>query len=184
MISSEEFWDSSTQDLKSEKEKTVQPQTEEHRGKRACALTARGSISKAVTGLVGGAAAGSAECRQDWTTAMIPRSSGQGTHPSGAERAQLKQLGVEADTRQLAAKQELLRSHMSNWYPMSTQVLQASVKDDIIIFCWRWTEETVVSGARYPHSSLGRRGPPRRMSFPTQYAAHVPEERKRPHHNI
>ena len=32
----------------------AQPQTEEQRGKRACAFTARGSISKAMKGLVGG----------------------------------------------------------------------------------------------------------------------------------
>ena len=38
---------------------TLKPHTEEHRGKRACALTARGSISKARKGLVGGAAVGS-----------------------------------------------------------------------------------------------------------------------------
>ena len=34
----------------------TQPQTDEQRGKRACALTARGSVSKAMKGLVGGAA--------------------------------------------------------------------------------------------------------------------------------
>ena len=68
--------------------KTVQPQTQEQRGKRACAFTARGSIGKAMKGLVGGAAAGSAECRKHWTTSLIPRTSGQGTHPSSAERAQ------------------------------------------------------------------------------------------------
>ena len=35
--------------------RATQPQTDEQRGKRACALTATGSISKAVKGLVGGA---------------------------------------------------------------------------------------------------------------------------------
>ena len=34
-------------------EKTMQPQTQEQRGKRACALIIRGSISKAMKGLVG-----------------------------------------------------------------------------------------------------------------------------------
>ena len=58
---------------------------------KTCALTARGSMSKAMKGLVGGAAAGSAGCRKDWTTALILRSSGQGTHPSSAERAQATQ---------------------------------------------------------------------------------------------
>ena len=42
----------------------MQPQTDEQRGRRACALTARGSISKAVKGPVGGAAQGSADCRK------------------------------------------------------------------------------------------------------------------------
>ena len=65
--------------------KTVQPQSDEQRGKRSCALSARGSISKAMKGLVGGAAQGSADCRLNWTTALIPRSSGIGTHPSSAE---------------------------------------------------------------------------------------------------
>ena len=62
----------------------MQRQTEEQRGKRACSLTASGSISKAMEGLVGGAAQGSADCRQNWTTALIPRSSGNGTHPTDA----------------------------------------------------------------------------------------------------
>ena len=64
----------------------MQPQTDEQRGKRACALTARGSISKAMKGLVGGAAEGSADCRKNWTTALFARSSG--THPTSAERAE------------------------------------------------------------------------------------------------
>ena len=67
--------------------RVVQPQTDEQRWKRACALTARGSIRKAVKALVGGAAQGSADCRQNWTTALILRSSGTGTHPTCAECA-------------------------------------------------------------------------------------------------
>ena len=59
----------------------VQPQTDEQRGKRACALTARGSTSKVVKGLVGGAAQGSADCRRNWTPALIPLSPVTGTHP-------------------------------------------------------------------------------------------------------
>ena len=42
--------------------KKMQLQTEEQRGKRACALTARGSISKAMKVRLGGDAAGTAEC--------------------------------------------------------------------------------------------------------------------------
>ena len=57
-----------------------QPQTDEQRGKRACTLTVRRSISKAVKGLVGGAARGSPECRKLWTISLIPRSTGNGTH--------------------------------------------------------------------------------------------------------
>ena len=64
---------------------TTRPWTEEQGGERACALTARRSISTAVKGLVGGAAAGLAEQRKHWTTAMIPRSSRRGTlHRRGA----------------------------------------------------------------------------------------------------
>ena len=57
------------------------PQTDEQCGKRARALTARGSISKAVQGLVEGSAAGSAENRKLWTAALIPRS----REPSSAQ---------------------------------------------------------------------------------------------------
>ena len=71
--------------------KTVLLQTEEQRSGRACALTARGSISKAVEGLVGGAATGAAECRKHWIAALILRSLGQDTRPSNAERTQTTQ---------------------------------------------------------------------------------------------
>ena len=70
------------------RQRIMQPQTDEQRGKRACALTARKSISKAMKGLVGGAAQGSADCRKSWTTALIPRSLGLGTHPTSAECAE------------------------------------------------------------------------------------------------
>ena len=90
----------------------MQPQTEEQRGKRACALTARGSIRKAMKGLVGGAPAGSAERRKQWTTALIPRSSGRGTHPSDAERAQAARAVWDRHNYM-----ESLQSLMSNWHP-------------------------------------------------------------------
>ena len=65
----------------------MQPQTEEQRGKRA--LTARGSISKAMRGLVGGVAAGKAEHRRQWTAALIPQSSWQRfANPTDTERTQ------------------------------------------------------------------------------------------------
>ena len=47
------------------RKRIMQPQTDEQRGKRACALTARRSVSKAVKGLVGGAAQSSADCRKN-----------------------------------------------------------------------------------------------------------------------
>ena len=68
------------------------PQTDEQRGKRACALTARGSISKAVTGLVGGASQGSADCRKNLTSALIPRSSCIGTHSTIAKSAEAARI--------------------------------------------------------------------------------------------
>ena len=43
-------------------------------------------------GLVGGAAQGSTDRRKNWTTALIPRSSGIGTHPSSAECAEAARI--------------------------------------------------------------------------------------------
>ena len=43
-------------------------------------------------GLVGGAAQGSADCRRNWTAALIPRSSGIGTHPTSAECAEAARI--------------------------------------------------------------------------------------------
>ena len=62
------------------RKRVMQSQTDEQRGKRACALTARGSISKAMKGLVGGAAQGTADCRKNWTS--VPDSTELGPwHP-------------------------------------------------------------------------------------------------------
>ena len=69
------------------KKRGMQSQTDEQRGKLSCALTAQGSISKALKGLVGGAAQGCADCRKTWTTALLAWSSGIGTHPTTAESA-------------------------------------------------------------------------------------------------
>ena len=56
-------------------------------------------VSKAMKGLVGGAAQGSADCRRKWTTALIPRSSGTGTHsPMWSVPRRLESPGVEGDT--------------------------------------------------------------------------------------
>ena len=51
----------------------MQPQTDEQRGKRVCALTARGSIRKAMKGLVGGAAHG---------LSRLPQEMGHSPHPT------------------------------------------------------------------------------------------------------
>ena len=65
------------------RKRVVQPQTDELRGRRACALTAREPITQTMKRLVGGAAQGSAECRKN--TALIPRSLCFGAHPTSAE---------------------------------------------------------------------------------------------------
>ena len=84
-----------------QEKKTLRPQTAEQRGKRACALTARGSTSKAMKGLVGGAAAGSAEHRMHWTTALISGAPGEVRTPQAQNGLQQReQPGVEADTRE------------------------------------------------------------------------------------
>ena len=62
-----------------QEEKVLQRQTDEQWGKRACALAGRGSISKTTKGLV---EPHRAQQTKHWTTALIPRSSGFGTHPT------------------------------------------------------------------------------------------------------
>ena len=80
----------------------MQLQTDEQRGKRACALTARGSISEALKGLVGGAAQGFSDCH------MIPRSSVSGTHPTSAECD-------EAARGRYKAARSAMREQGRNW---------------------------------------------------------------------
>ena len=63
------------------RKQVTQPQMDEQRGKRACALTARGSISKAMKKLVGGAAQGSDDYRRNWTTALIHEALASGLIP-------------------------------------------------------------------------------------------------------
>ena len=53
-------------------------------------------------GLVGGAAQGSTDRRKNWTTALIPRSSGIGTHPSSAECAEAARIGWSGGRHKLA----------------------------------------------------------------------------------
>ena len=78
--------------------KMMQPQTEEQRGKQACALSARGAISKVMQGTRGGAAASTAEHRKQWTTALIPRvRTPQKRH--GLKQRVCSMHGEEAGTR-------------------------------------------------------------------------------------
>ena len=70
----------------------VQPQTDEQRGKRACGLTAPRSISKAVQGLVGGSAHGSADSRRIWTESLVPRISALELIPPVRSKARRREL--------------------------------------------------------------------------------------------
>ena len=108
------------------RKRVTQPQTDEQRGKRGCALKVLGSTSKAMKGLVGGAAQGSADCRMNWTTALIPRSSGSGTHTTSAEFSEAAPVarggGRYKAARSAMREQGLSRTgiascHMSNWRP-------------------------------------------------------------------
>ena len=56
--------------------------------------------------LVGGASAGTAENRRQWTTALTPRSSGRGTHPTAAERT-LAARSVRRGGRNKEARKEM-----------------------------------------------------------------------------
>ena len=148
--------------------KTVQPQTDEQRGKTARALTTTGSISKAMERLVGEGAAGSAECRKHWTTALIPRSSDQGTHPSqdspqcceGTKTQQHRncfaptcQIGTRECTRSF---RRASRTPGSHYY-----------------LCWRWLFRVLdILTVLWATRDI-----PGQCRFPPQYAAHVPEER-------
>ena len=85
------------------------------RGERTCAVTARGSIRKAMKVLVGGAASGSAECRKHWTsldpTELWPRSSfferGAGSSNSNSvERRQTLNSSQRNERARPAARQE------------------------------------------------------------------------------
>ena len=74
--------------------------------KRACKLTARGSISKAMKGLVGGAATGAAERWKHWSTSryspeLWPRYTSLERGASSSDSSGL--LGAEADANQPAA---------------------------------------------------------------------------------
>ena len=82
----EEFSGNSAQGSKlpqREKQRTKLKSSEE-----SAPVLAEGSISKAMKGLVGGAAAGTAEQRKHCTAALSQRSLGRGTHPTGSGRAQ------------------------------------------------------------------------------------------------
>ena len=89
-------------------------------GRRAGALTARGSTSKAVKGLVGGAAQGSADCRKNWTTALSSTelTLWNSSHQCGMCRGGACCMGEwQVQSNKGAAKQVSCRSRTSNWRP-------------------------------------------------------------------
>ena len=53
-------------------------------------------------GLVAGAAQGSEDCRKHWTTALIPRSLGNGAHPTSAEIAAAARIAWDGGRYQAA----------------------------------------------------------------------------------
>ena len=98
----------------------MQPQTDEQRGRRACALTARGATSKAMKGLMDAGSSRMSEdvdCSLDSTELVL---AAVHTPRLWNPVKQLEQLGEEAGARQLAVlcenegaeKQEWRRSHM------------------------------------------------------------------------
>ena len=110
-------------------------------------------------GLVGGAAQGSADCRRNWTTALIPRSSGIGTHPSSAECVEAARIAWGGGRHTLArsAMREQRRSKTGiaslphvKLAPMSapgpTGERQEHL-DTIVSFAGAWSEETLVVGS-------------------------------------
>ena len=154
-----------------------QPQTEEQRGKRACALAARASISKAVKGLVGGPAAGSAEHRKHWTTAMVPQSSDRGTPHRQNELKQRAQLGVDTG-EQGRIKTVIALVLLVKLAPMSAPRPSGDRqehRDATIAFAG--------AGQRNPghlDSQVGHRTSPRGVPLPPPYATHVLGERQTP----
>ena len=78
----------------------AQPQTDEQPGKRARALTAQGSTSKATKGLCGGAAQGSADCRRNSSCGARAL---ELSPPVWSVPSQLESPGVEGDTNSRGA---------------------------------------------------------------------------------
>ena len=169
----------------------TQPQTDEQRGKRACALSARGSINKAVKGLVGGAAQGSADCRRNWTTALILRSLGTGTHPTTVERVDAVQSAWGGGRCKLArsAMREQGRSKTGiaslphvKLSPMSALASTGDRKehlDAIVSFAGAGQRRRVFRGS---HDQVGDRRLAGRVPLPAQHAADLSQERERPGH--
>ena len=158
------------------RKRIMQPQTDEQRLKRACPLAAKGPISKAMKGLVGGAAQGSAECRKNWTTALVPRSSGSGTDPTGAEHAEAARVAWRR-YRVTVARQ--LAPMIA---PCATGERQEHL--DAIAPSRERGRGDVCLGTRHPHHHVGNRRLTRRMSILSQHAAHFYEKRKGPNHEM
>ena len=105
------------------RKRTVQQQTDEQCGRRACALTATGSISGAVKGLLGGAAQGSADCRKN------KRSSGSGTHPTSTECAEAERVAWRGG--RYKAARGARREHFGDSTPSPLSGRQASCRKNV-----------------------------------------------------
>ena len=161
------------------RKRTVQPQTDEQCGRRACALTATESISGAVKGLVGGAAQGSADCRKNWTTALNLRSSGSGTRPTSTERAEAARVAWGGGRHKAArgARREQGRS--------KTGIQAQQVSDNNIwIQSFPLWEPDSGGDCFGGLDTVGDRRPARRMSMPAQHAIDFLEEGKGPNHEM
>ena len=69
-----------------QEKKTLRPQTAEQRGKRACALTARGINQRSHEGTRGWSSSGLGRTQNALDYSFDFRSSGRGAHPTGTER--------------------------------------------------------------------------------------------------
>ena len=115
-------------------------------GCQACALTARGSITKTMKGM-GGAAVGSVECHKQWTTASIPRSSGQGTPLWCGEGAQAARAAWGGSRYNTARGAMGTRPQQNRSCVAPTCQVCARTPGCCHFLRWRGTEEAIVPGA-------------------------------------
>ena len=123
----------------------------------------------------GGAAQGSAENWKQWTTTLIPRSSGLGTHPSSAECAQVarRYKAARGDER-TRAKQN--RSRVAPTRQIGTHECPRTLRRATrtpgccLLLFWRGSKRAFVSSTRYSNSSAGDWRPSRTVSIPARHA--------------